>query len=107
MFSRRILASSSKSPALTRASPHLEGLCSWVVDLLVKDMMREELEQELDEGWNLDLDSDIGDKDRVIGRMQDFIDENDDILRAKDHEQRTAFSGPSTAASLRLTSTTN
>ncbi|KAH8999974.1 hypothetical protein EDB86DRAFT_2828040 [Lactarius hatsudake] len=73
----------------------------WAVDLLVKDMMREELEQELDEGWNLDLDSDIGDEDRVIRWMQDFVDENDNILRAKNREQRTASSGPSTAASLR------
>ncbi|KAH9008096.1 hypothetical protein EDB84DRAFT_141967 [Lactarius hengduanensis] len=73
-------------------------------------MMREELEQELDEGRNLDLDSDIGDEDRIIGWIQvasflplrllseadallpqDFLDENDDIFRAKDREQRTAF----------------
>ncbi|KAH8999966.1 hypothetical protein EDB86DRAFT_3075261 [Lactarius hatsudake] len=87
--------------------PHLEGLCSWAVDLPVKDMMWEELEQELDEGRNLNLDSVIGDEDRIIGRIQDFIDENNDILHAKDREQRTASSRPSTAASLRLTSTTN
>ncbi|KAH9036932.1 hypothetical protein EDB84DRAFT_1560794 [Lactarius hengduanensis] len=76
--SRRILASSSKSPALA----------------------------ELDEGRSLDLDSDIGDEDRIIGRIQDFLDENDDIIRAKDREQRSASSGPSTTASSRSTSMT-
>ncbi|KAH9016560.1 hypothetical protein EDB85DRAFT_2279884 [Lactarius pseudohatsudake] len=54
---------------------------------------------ELDEGRSLDLDSDIGDEDRIIGRIQDFLDENDDIIRAKDREQRSASSGPSTTAS--------
>ncbi|KAH9032409.1 hypothetical protein EDB85DRAFT_2289729 [Lactarius pseudohatsudake] len=72
--SRRILASSSNR----------------AVDLPIKDMIREELELELDEGRNLDLDSDIGDKDRIIGQIQDFIDENDDIFRANDREKRTA-----------------
>ncbi|KAH9174051.1 hypothetical protein EDB89DRAFT_2067998 [Lactarius sanguifluus] len=54
--------------------------------------------EELDEDQNLDLDSDIGDEDRIIGQIQDFLDENDDILRSKDREQRTASSGPSTTA---------
>ncbi|KAH9174132.1 hypothetical protein EDB89DRAFT_1904842 [Lactarius sanguifluus] len=39
--------------------------------------------------------------------LEDFLDENDDIFRSKDREQRTASSGPSTTASSRSTSTTN
>ncbi|KAH9069762.1 hypothetical protein EDB83DRAFT_2674123 [Lactarius deliciosus] len=69
-------------------------------------MVWEELEQELDEGQNLDLDSDIGDEDGIIGWIQDFVDENDNILHPKDREQRNASSGPSTTTSSRSTSTT-
>ncbi|KAH9013856.1 hypothetical protein EDB84DRAFT_873687 [Lactarius hengduanensis] len=125
---RLVLQVTHADMCLPGDAPHLEGLCSRTVGLPVKDMMREELdqEQELDEDRNLDLDLDIGDEDRIIGRIQvreflplrllseadallpqDFIDENDDIFRAKDREQKTASSGPSTTASSRSTSTTN
>ncbi|KAH9016552.1 hypothetical protein EDB85DRAFT_2295144 [Lactarius pseudohatsudake] len=97
---RLVLQVTHADMCLPGDAPHLEGLCSRTVGLPVKDMMREELdqEQELDEDRNLDLDLDIGDEDRIIGRIQDFIDENDDIFRAKDREQKTASSGPSTTA---------
>ncbi|KAH9016870.1 hypothetical protein EDB84DRAFT_1581894 [Lactarius hengduanensis] len=104
---RLVLQVTCTDVCLPGDAPHLEGLCSRAVDLLVKDMIWEELEQELDEGRNLDLDSDIGGEDRIIGRIQDFIDENDDILHANDREQRIGSPGPSTTASSRSTSTTN
>ncbi|KAH9028888.1 hypothetical protein EDB85DRAFT_1892323 [Lactarius pseudohatsudake] len=104
---RLVLQVTRADMCLPDDAPHLEGLCSRAVDLPIKDMIREELELELGEGRNLDLDSDIGDEDRIIGQIQDFIDENDDIFRAKDREKRTASSRPSTTASSRSTSTTN
>ncbi|KAH9166964.1 hypothetical protein EDB89DRAFT_2232638 [Lactarius sanguifluus] len=86
---RLVLQVTRPDMCLPGDAPHLEVLCK------------------LDEDQNLDLDSDIGDEDRIIGQIQDFLDENDDILRSKDREQRTASSGPSTTASSRSTSTTN
>ncbi|KAH8993517.1 hypothetical protein EDB92DRAFT_1980918 [Lactarius akahatsu] len=42
---------------------------------------------ELDDDLNLELDSDIYGEES-IARIQDFLDENDDTLRAKDRKQR-------------------
>ncbi|KAH9032415.1 hypothetical protein EDB85DRAFT_2145537 [Lactarius pseudohatsudake] len=68
----------------------LERLCSRTVGRLVKDMMREELdqEQELDDDLNLNMDLDIDDEDNITARIQDFLDTSDDILCAKDRKQR-------------------
>ncbi|KAH9028900.1 hypothetical protein EDB85DRAFT_2291097 [Lactarius pseudohatsudake] len=68
----------------------LERLCSRTVGRLVKDMMREELDQEqgLDDDLNLNMDLDIDDEDSITARIQDFLDTSDDILCAKDHKQR-------------------
>ncbi|KAH9069771.1 hypothetical protein EDB83DRAFT_2314144 [Lactarius deliciosus] len=105
--SRRFLASSSKSTVLTFACPASHHtLKDFAVGLLIcpsRIMMREELEQELDEVPELGLGFGHWDKDRIIGRIQDFLDESDDILHAKDCEQRITSSGPT---SLRSTSTT-
>ncbi|KAH9166957.1 hypothetical protein EDB89DRAFT_1910329 [Lactarius sanguifluus] len=68
----------------------LERLRSQTVGRLVKDMMREELDQELElnDDLNLNMDLDIDDEDVITARIQDFLDESDDILCAKDHKQR-------------------
>ncbi|KAH9161267.1 hypothetical protein EDB89DRAFT_2080773 [Lactarius sanguifluus] len=68
----------------------LERLRSRTVGRLVKDMMREELdqEQELNDDLNLNMDLDIDDEDIITARIQDFLDESDDILCAKDPKQR-------------------
>ncbi|KAH9016874.1 hypothetical protein EDB84DRAFT_1630106 [Lactarius hengduanensis] len=54
---------------------------------------RKELDQErgLDDDLDLALDLDIDDEDRIIARIQDFLGENDDILRAKDYKQRNCI----------------
>ncbi|KAH8993509.1 hypothetical protein EDB92DRAFT_1854568 [Lactarius akahatsu] len=67
----------------------LERIRSRTVGRPVKDMMREELdqEQELDDDDD-DSDSDIDDEDSIIAQIQGFLDENDDVLRAKDRKQR-------------------
>ncbi|KAH9055554.1 hypothetical protein EDB87DRAFT_1762265 [Lactarius vividus] len=51
-------------------------------------MMREELnqEQELDDDLNLNMDLSIDNE--VTARIQDFLDESDDILCTKDRKQR-------------------
>ncbi|KAH9174079.1 hypothetical protein EDB89DRAFT_2068025 [Lactarius sanguifluus] len=56
----------------------------------VKDMIREELDQEQDFNDDLDLDSDsdVDNEDSIIARIQYFLGENDDTLRAKDRKQR-------------------
>ncbi|KAH9032423.1 hypothetical protein EDB85DRAFT_2145544 [Lactarius pseudohatsudake] len=71
----------------------LERIRSRTVGLPVKDMMREELDQEQeldddDDDDDDDSDSDIDDEDSIIAQIQGFLDENDDILRAKDRKQR-------------------
>ncbi|KAH9171161.1 hypothetical protein EDB89DRAFT_2071063 [Lactarius sanguifluus] len=67
----------------------LERVRSRTVGRPVKDIMREELdqEQELDDDDD-DSDSDIDDEDSIIAQIQGFLDENDDVLRAKDRKQR-------------------
>ncbi|KAH9055548.1 hypothetical protein EDB87DRAFT_1579780 [Lactarius vividus] len=67
----------------------LQRIRSRTVGRPVKDMMREELdqEQELDDDDD-DDDSDIDDEDSIIAQIQGFLDENDDVLRAKDQKQR-------------------
>ncbi|KAH9007974.1 hypothetical protein EDB84DRAFT_1281330 [Lactarius hengduanensis] len=67
----------------------LERIRSRTVGRPVKDMMQDELdqEQELDDDDD-DSDSDIDDEDSIIAQIQGFLDENDDILRAKDRKQR-------------------
>ncbi|KAH9016557.1 hypothetical protein EDB85DRAFT_2019422, partial [Lactarius pseudohatsudake] len=70
--------------------PCFERLCSRTVGLPVKDMMREELDQEeeFNDDLDLDSDSDVDDQDSIIARIQYFLGENDDILRARDRKQR-------------------
>ncbi|KAH9166948.1 hypothetical protein EDB89DRAFT_2232627 [Lactarius sanguifluus] len=70
-------------------APCIERLCSRTVGRLVKDMMREELDQEreLDGDLNLNMDLDIDDEDGITARIQDFLDESDEILCAKDRKQ--------------------
>ncbi|KAH9161880.1 hypothetical protein EDB89DRAFT_2080212 [Lactarius sanguifluus] len=74
--------------------PCFERLCSRTVGRPVKDMIREELDQEQDFNDDLDLDSDsdVDDEDSIIARIQvrdtSFLGENDDTLRAKDRKQR-------------------
>ncbi|KAH8996442.1 hypothetical protein EDB86DRAFT_2829114 [Lactarius hatsudake] len=72
----------------------LEQIRSRTVGRPVKDMMREELDQEQgldeddDDDEDDDSDSDIDDEDSIIAQIQSFLDENDDVLRAKDRKQR-------------------
>ncbi|KAH9174072.1 hypothetical protein EDB89DRAFT_2228354 [Lactarius sanguifluus] len=70
--------------------PCFESLCSRTVGWPVKDMIREELDQEQDFNDDLDLDSDsdVDNEDSIIARIQYFLGENDDTLRAKDRKQR-------------------
>ncbi|KAH9174061.1 hypothetical protein EDB89DRAFT_625076 [Lactarius sanguifluus] len=70
--------------------PCFERLCSRTVGRPVKDMIREELDQEQDFNDDLDLDSDsdVDNEDSIIARIQYFLGENDDVLRAKDRKQR-------------------
>ncbi|KAH9022903.1 hypothetical protein EDB85DRAFT_1993318 [Lactarius pseudohatsudake] len=70
--------------------PCFERLCSRTVGRTVQGMIREELdqEQEFNDDLDLDSDSDVDDEDSIIARIQYFLGENDDILRAKDRKQR-------------------
>ncbi|KAH9000002.1 hypothetical protein EDB86DRAFT_2906966 [Lactarius hatsudake] len=70
--------------------PCFERLCSRTVGRPVKDMIREELdqEQEFNDDLDLDSDSDVDNEDNIIARIQYFLGENDNILRAKDRKQR-------------------
>ncbi|KAH9069767.1 hypothetical protein EDB83DRAFT_2370253 [Lactarius deliciosus] len=45
-------------------------------------------EQEVNDDLDLDSDSDVDDGESIIARIQYFLGENDDILRAKDRKQR-------------------
>ncbi|KAH9016040.1 hypothetical protein EDB85DRAFT_346482 [Lactarius pseudohatsudake] len=70
--------------------PCFERLYSRTVGRTVQGMIREELdqEQEFNDDLDLDSDSDVDDEDSIIARIQYFLGENDDILRAKDRKQR-------------------
>ncbi|KAH9069775.1 hypothetical protein EDB83DRAFT_2370355 [Lactarius deliciosus] len=51
-------------------------------------MIRDELDQEeFNDDLDLDSDSDVDDEDSIIARIQYFLGENDDFLRAKDRKQ--------------------
>ncbi|KAH8999954.1 hypothetical protein EDB86DRAFT_2906402 [Lactarius hatsudake] len=67
--------------------PCFERLCSRTVGRPVKDMIREELDQEQEFNDDLDLTR-IRTLTSIIARIQYFLGENDDILRAKDRKQR-------------------
>ncbi|KAH9000020.1 hypothetical protein EDB86DRAFT_3075388 [Lactarius hatsudake] len=75
-------------PRLRQADPYL---------VLHSDCLtvhqRKELDQERELVGDLDLalDLDIDDEDSIIARIQDFLGENDDILRAKDRKQRNCI----------------
>ncbi|KAH8999997.1 hypothetical protein EDB86DRAFT_585651 [Lactarius hatsudake] len=73
--------------------PCFERLCSRTVGRPVKDMIREELDQEegFNDDWDLDSDSDVDDEDSIIARIQCFLGENDNIFRAKDRKQRNCI----------------
>ncbi|KAH9069785.1 hypothetical protein EDB83DRAFT_2551021 [Lactarius deliciosus] len=76
----------------------LEQIRRQTVGRPVMDMMREQLDQEQelddddddddDDDNDDDSDSDIDDEDSIIAQIQGFLDENDDVLRAKDRKQR-------------------
>ncbi|KAH9159403.1 hypothetical protein EDB89DRAFT_2083915 [Lactarius sanguifluus] len=82
--------SPAQACALPDDVPCFERLCSRTVGRPVKDMIREELDQEQDFNDDLDLDSDsdVDNEDSIIARIQYFLGENDDTLRAKDRKQR-------------------
>ncbi|KAH8999960.1 hypothetical protein EDB86DRAFT_2906454 [Lactarius hatsudake] len=67
--------------------PYFERLCGRTVGRPVKDMIREELDQEQEFNDDLDLTR-IRTLTSIIARIQSFLGENDDILRAKDRKQR-------------------
>ncbi|KAH9000013.1 hypothetical protein EDB86DRAFT_2907156 [Lactarius hatsudake] len=68
--------------------PYFEPLCSRTVGRPVKDMIREELDKEQEFNDDLDLTRTLT---SIIARIQSFLGENDDILRAKDRKQRNCI----------------
>jgi len=68
----------------------LERMRSHAVGRPIKDMVREEPVQdgEFDDDQNSNSDPDEDDEDDIMARIESFLDENDDILRAKGRKQR-------------------